>query len=207
VRLRYKPPFAVDTAMALGRNAAEANEEALEIERTLSASDVLPGFAAASNGYQRAVLVAQFAEVLRQSVHARGDSFATLLRESQRLAQALGDPDFDQFVALAARANPLLDARAQEETPSVQVKLDELSRLQFELAQRERRRELARQAGEPERSLEERAVENEADRAAREAIARLEAEVRTEILRLRGFEPETPHELLDVLGYPGTDDR
>jgi len=204
VRVRYKPPFAIDQGKEGERARAEA-EQALEVERTLASSAVLPGFASATNGFQRAVLVAQFAEVLRQSVHARGDSFARLLEDSQRLDKALGDPDFTEFAALLKRANPLLDARSKQETPRVQQALDELSKLHYEQALRERKRELARQAGEPEPSSDEKEAGERADREAHDAIQRLEDEVRAELMRTSGVEslsPEALDELRD-LGYAG----
>lgn len=207
LRLRYKPPFAIDQGKE-GRAAKAEAETALELERTLEASAVLPGFASASNGYQRAVLVAQFAEVLRRSVHARGDSFARLLQEAQRLDKAMGDPDVSEFVALLEKANPLLDARAREERPEVQDKLDELSRLQYELALRERTRELAHEAGEPEPSAEEQKDAQEADRTTREAIRLLEEDLRALVGRIYGDDndpkrPLTPADLrlLEEIGY------
>jgi len=203
VRVRYKPPFAIDQGKEGVRARAEA-EQALEIERTLASSAVLAGFVSATNGFQRAVLVAQFAEVLRQSVHARGDSFATLLAEARRLEKALGDPDFTEFVALLGRANPLLDGRAKQETPRVQQLLDELSRLHYEQALRERKRELAAAAGEPEASPDEKKADERADLETGEAIQRLEAEVRAELYRTSGVEPVSPElQELKRLGYAG----
>ncbi len=207
VHLRYKPPFAIDQGKEGERARTEA-ELGLEQDRPLQAATVLPGFAAATNGYQRAVLVAQFAEVLRQSVHARGDAFANLLRESRRLEKALGDPDFSEFVALLERANPLLDARTKEETPLVQQLLDELSGLHHEQALRERKRDLALQAGEPEKPKEEKQADEQVEREAREKIQRLEAEVRAELYRVSGIEQPTPDERreLQELGYGGDDE-
>jgi Ca-activated chloride channel family protein len=201
VRLRYKPPFAIDRGQEGERARAEA-EAALEIERTLASASALPGFAAASGGFQRAVLVAQFAEVLRQSVHARRDSLARLLEESRRLEQQLGDPDFTEFVALLGRANPLLDARARQETPRLQQLLDQLGELHYELALRQRERELARKAGEPERAADERRVDGQREHELREAVQRLEDEVRAELQRAHGMAPARS---LEDLGYGGED--
>jgi len=199
VRLRYKPPFAIDAGKE-GERARAAAEEALEIERPLQATSVLPGFQGGTNGYQRAVLVAQFAEVLRQSVHARGDSFARLLAESRRLEPTLGDPDFTEFVALLAKANPLLDARAQKETPHVQVLLDELAMLHYQEELRARKAELARQAGEPEADGETREREAREARTAQERIRELEAAVRAEVLGASGFQPDAR---IQDIGYGG----
>jgi len=202
VRVRFKPPFAIDAGKE-GRAAAAEAEQALEIERSITGAAALPGFAAATSGYQRAALVAQLAEVLRQSVHARGDSFATLLSEARRLERVLGDPDFTEFVALLERANPLLDARAKLETPRTQALLDRLARAHYELALRERQRDLARQAGEPEPSEDARREAERVDQEARATIAELESELRTELYRARGIEPPPPETLerLRDIGY------
>jgi Ca-activated chloride channel family protein len=207
VRLRYKPPFAIDAGRE-GRAAAAAAEQALELERTIAGAAALPGFAAATNGYQRAALVAQLAEVLRHSVHARGDSLATLLSESRRLERVLGDPDFTEFVALLEKANPLLDGRAKEETPKAQELRDRLARAHYERALRERERELARQASEPEPDEEARREAERSAAAARDEIQHIEAELRAELYRLRGVEPPAAEtlEVLEQIGYVGGDD-
>lgn len=183
-RVRYKPPFALDKGRTDERAAAE-NEVARELERVVRASDVLSGFAAGSPGFRRAVLVAQFAEVLRQSVHARNDSFARLLQEAKTLETSLGDPDFTEFTALLARANPLLDARAKEETPRLQELSDELARLRYEEALAARQRELAAEAGE--------AAGDAADEAGSQRtreLERVEALLRAELERL--LAPDAP---------------
>ncbi|MEQ1891886.1 MAG: von Willebrand factor type A domain-containing protein [Planctomycetota bacterium] len=183
-RVRYKPPFALDAGRTDERAAAE-NEVARELERVVRASDVLSGFAAGSPGFRRAVLVAQLAEVLRQSVHARNDSFARLLQEAKTLESTLGDPDFTEFTALLAKANPLLDARAKEETPRLQELSDELARLRYEEALAARQRELAAEAGE--------AAGDAADEAGSQRtreIERVEALLRAELERL--LAPDAP---------------
>jgi len=184
VRLRYKPPFAVDHGAEGARAAAQA-EQALEISASIHGSSALPGFAAASRGFRRSALVAQFAEVLRRSAHARGDSFGALLEEARRLEREAGDPDVTELVALLERANPLLDKRAKEESPRLQTLLDDLGRLHYERGQRERKRVTV----EPE-ILEREAAE----------IQRLEGEVRTELGHVHGVDPETLERLRDI-GY------
>ncbi|HEX6886056.1 MAG TPA: von Willebrand factor type A domain-containing protein, partial [Planctomycetota bacterium] len=207
VRVRHKPPFAIDGGKE-GRAAAAEAEQALEVERTLTGSAALPGFAAATNGYQRTVLVAQLAEVLRQSVHARGDSFATLLAESRRLERVLSDPDFTEFVALLEKANPLLDALAKQETPKAQELLDRLAQLRFEQARRGLERELAREAGEPAPSEDARRGVEQLEAEALAEITRLEGELRAELYRARGIEPPPETlERLEDLGYGEGEDH
>lgn len=213
VRVRYKPPFAIDQGKE-GTAAREEAEVALEVERTIGSVEARPSFAGASNGTQRAVLVAQFAEVLRDSVHARRDSLATLVQESRRLEGALDDPDFAEFVALLAKANPLLDARSMQATPKVQGLLDELAMARFELARGERMRQLETDAAASPQDLERRLGALVPTRARggdeetkreelRTRIQRLEAEVGAELGRLYpGVAPETL-ERLRGLGYTG----
>lgn len=209
VRLRYKPPFAIDHGKE-GTAARKEAEQALELERTIGSVEARPGFHGASGGYQRAVLVAQFAEVLRGSVHARGDSLATLVQESRRLADTLGDPDFGEFVALLAKANPLLDARAKDAPPKVQGLLDELALARFELARGERMRQLETDAAASPEDLEIRlgtlraelggSEERRREDELRGRIQRLEAEVRAELGQANGLVPQEL-ETLKALGY------
>jgi Ca-activated chloride channel family protein len=204
VRLRYKPPFAIDQGREGRVGKAEA-EQALELERTLGSVEARPGFAGTSGGYQRAVLVAQLAEVLRDSVHARGDSLATLVQEARRLAATLDDPDFTEFVALLTKANPLLDARAKQAPPKVQGLLDELALAQFELARGTRMRMLETDAAASEQDLERRlgvlrsgqSGDDARERELRERVQRLEREIEAEV----GLTLEPDVQRLESLGY------
>ena len=54
------------------------------------------------------MVVAQLAEVLRRSIHARDDSLETLLSEARKLAPELADPDFDEFVKMVERTIELI---------------------------------------------------------------------------------------------------
>ncbi len=101
-RVRWKAPYKDGVA------DAESDAVEQELETRLGARDAVGGPAQASNGYRRSVLVAQFAEFLRRSVHARRDSLDTLLAESQRLDRDLRDDDFTQFVELVRRSREIL---------------------------------------------------------------------------------------------------
>lgn len=94
-------------------------------------------FAAASAGFRRSALVAQAAEVLRGSVHARGDSLDELVAECERLALELRDPSFDEFVGLVRRARELALARRAQQ--------GELERLTDELRENSVRRQVIEQ--------------------------------------------------------------
>jgi hypothetical protein len=101
VRLRYKPPHLQGVANV------ESNEET-EIARSVQPRDAVGSFAAATAGYRRSVLVAQFAELLRRSIHARHDSLDRLIAEAQRLATELKDPEFDELVSLMIKSRELV---------------------------------------------------------------------------------------------------
>lgn len=99
VRLRWKAPRLVN---------GPANEEATEIAQELRGTQAT-SFEGADAGYRRAVIVGQFAEFLRRSVHARGRSFDELLAEAHKLeAQLPQDTDFHEFVVLAERSKQLV---------------------------------------------------------------------------------------------------
>jgi len=100
VRVRYKEPH--------GQVAGEEAEIASEIERSMAVSALASDYRATTPGYRRAVLVAQFAEFLRRSVHARGDSFDQLLAEAQALAPESDDADFTELVQLLERSRALI---------------------------------------------------------------------------------------------------
>jgi len=142
-RVRFKPPYAVDRGQT-SEVAAEDAEQALEIEARLSWSRIAPSFGAASSGYRRAVLVAQFAELLRRSLYARGESVDELIGELERL-QAQGALDtraageLDELLGLVRRARPELMRleEAHRARPAWQATVDEIRRLNYRIAQSE----------------------------------------------------------------------
>ena len=82
-----------------------AGQDPNEIEVTEIKSEVFPenaaaSFDAASQGFRRSALVAQFAEILRRSTHADGDSFDTLITEMLKLEKEIKDKDFTEFCLL-----------------------------------------------------------------------------------------------------------
>jgi len=101
-RARWKAPYKDGVA------DAESNAVEQQLETRLGARDAIGGYAQASDGYRRSVLVAQFAEFLRRSVHARRDSLDLLVAESERLEREQRDPDFTQFVELVRRSRQIL---------------------------------------------------------------------------------------------------
>ena len=101
VHVRWKPPYS-------DAGAQPADEEAMEIAHGVQRRDARLDFASAGGGYRRSVLVAQLAEHLRRSIHARGDSLSTLLEEAVRIEGELLEDDTTEFVGLAKRAAGLL---------------------------------------------------------------------------------------------------
>ncbi|MBL8862148.1 MAG: von Willebrand factor type A domain-containing protein [Planctomycetes bacterium] len=99
VRLRWKP---VRPAGDSGIQAA--SEASFQVHaRSYQAYESAP------IGHRRALLVAQFAEILRRSIHARGDSLDDLIREATVLqAQIPRDTEFAEFVTLVVRAKELV---------------------------------------------------------------------------------------------------
>lgn len=91
VRVRYKQPTGA------GRQPNE--DSATEIEHKV-ASGTVTSFEGTSAGYRRSVLAAQFAEVLRRSTHARGDSLDDLIAASAKLAPEIQDKDFQELCDL-----------------------------------------------------------------------------------------------------------
>ncbi len=126
VRLRWKAPRVAGAATerasagaategANGANALKGlgyigeatSEKATEIEKPILASQAT-SFEGAGVGYRRAVVVAQFAELLRRSTHARGDSLDDLIAEAQKLERELQGADFSELVVLMQKSRALI---------------------------------------------------------------------------------------------------
>jgi Ca-activated chloride channel family protein len=101
VHVRYKQPYKNGVANS-------ESDAATEIAQQVFSKNAAGSFGATSAGYRRAVLVAQFAEFLRRSIHARTDSVDRLLDESRKLAGELKDPEFAEFVAMVDKSRALV---------------------------------------------------------------------------------------------------
>ncbi|MEO0481339.1 MAG: von Willebrand factor type A domain-containing protein [Planctomycetota bacterium] len=89
---------------------SESPREAQEISASVDASALRASFESATPAFQRAAVVAQFAEVLRRSTHARGDSWEQLVRETSRivtLPEFFKDPDTAELVTMLEAADRL----------------------------------------------------------------------------------------------------
>ena len=151
VRLRYKAPRIVN---------GPPNEEAREIAQDVRASQQT-SFDGADAGYRRAVIVGQFAEFLRRSVHARGRSFDELLAEAHKLeAQLPQDTDFHEFVAMVELSKKLVLANLPNCDELCQA-IDAYRTWQFQCAQaerldRERQQQLVDELARQNREMEDR---------------------------------------------------
>ncbi|MEZ5979171.1 MAG: von Willebrand factor type A domain-containing protein [Planctomycetota bacterium] len=121
VRLRYKPPV----------NGPQG-DSSLEIEQRCGVGDVIWDFATAPAGLRRNVLVAQVAEVLKRSAHARGLSLDALDAAIQRAANDSPDEDFRSFAGLFARNRAAIGTLVRPTSP-VESKLDTLRFMRYEL--------------------------------------------------------------------------
>ena len=105
VRLRWKEPTGAE------RDPLEDSATERQSYTTMSQAASWEG---ASYGFRRAACVAQFAEILRRSQHARTDSLDELLAESQRLEREHlagtpgADDDFIEFLGLLERSRQVI---------------------------------------------------------------------------------------------------
>jgi len=91
VRVRYEDP---DTG------------EVTEIARSIARSDFAPAFDEASARFQLDAVVAEYAEILRQSYWAKDSSLEDVAWEARRIAEYLPrDPDVAEFTGLVERAS------------------------------------------------------------------------------------------------------
>jgi Ca-activated chloride channel family protein len=82
--------------------------EAIEISRAVAQADFTATFGEAAPRFQLAAVVAEYAEVLRNSYWAKGSSLEDVAREAHRVAEYLpGDEDVAEFVSLVDRAASL----------------------------------------------------------------------------------------------------
>jgi Ca-activated chloride channel family protein len=79
-----------------------------EINGNFNTWNMAQSFEEASSRYQLAVVVAQYAELLRHSPWAQGTTFSQLLNHAARLSELLpGDPDVVEFASLTSRASQI----------------------------------------------------------------------------------------------------
>ena len=99
VRLRWKQPSGPE------RDPLEDGATEMEIGVNWNTRTHFEG---ASVGLRRSVCVAQFAEILRRSIHARNDSLDELISVAATLERELADPDHIEFMTLLMRTRELI---------------------------------------------------------------------------------------------------
>ena len=152
VRVRWKAPKRAGTAGVEVDAATEAAFPVLASRAT--------GFEGAGAGYRRAVIVAQFAEILRRSQHARGESLDDLIAEAAKLERELQDPRFTELYALMQRSRALILAslpRCDEICQAVDlVRRNRILRAEHELLAQERDGKLLEDLERQNQELEQR---------------------------------------------------
>ncbi len=99
VYVRYEDPDTAD-----GKHPGKVTE----INRSLAKADFVPTFGEASIRFQLTAVVAEYAEILRQSYWARDSSLEDVAWEARRVAEYLPhDTDVAEFVSLVERASSI----------------------------------------------------------------------------------------------------
>jgi Ca-activated chloride channel homolog len=84
--------------------------EVVELSKDFNSREMERDFEDADPYFQWAVVVAEYAEVLRKSYWAQDSSFGDVLVEARRIAERLPrDPDVEEFLGLVRKANRLDD--------------------------------------------------------------------------------------------------
>lgn len=180
-RVRWKAPYANGVA------DAESNESESEIEARIGAREAVGAYAQASAGYRRSVLVGQFAEFLRRSVHARHDSLDRLIGESEALANTMRDAEFGEFVSMVKKSRELVLAELRRrdwlDDCSDLIRhnrflREQVDELRLRLGEVRRSEELELESRRLRERIEElqRRIEDSQSHADRELVERLQAE-------------------------------
>lgn len=164
VRVRYEDPAATPAAKEAG--APVIREQA----RQVFAAEAAPTLGKTTPRFRLSACVAEFAEILRQSVHARDGSFGAVARLAEPLVDELkGDPDVPEFVALvqqAARLPDLLPPRNEMVRCVDELKKLHCWREELRDQRNDADEQLMRQLEEQNRRLEQ-ALRDALDRALR----------------------------------------
>jgi Ca-activated chloride channel family protein len=106
--VQFKPGGEGRIATVALRWEDPSTHEVKEINGNYNTWDMAKSFDSASARYQLAVVVAQFAEVLRHSPYASGTDLNDIRVRAERLsAQLPGDPDVYEFSQLVTRATQI----------------------------------------------------------------------------------------------------
>ncbi|MGE5377107.1 MAG: vWA domain-containing protein [Bacteroidota bacterium] len=84
--------------------------QVVELSQDFNSNELATEFRDADPYFQRAVVVAEYAEILKKSYWAEGSSLASVYREAQRVSEYLDrDEDMAEFMELIRRAGQLTD--------------------------------------------------------------------------------------------------
>lgn len=84
--------------------------QVMELARDVNAGDLEREFAFADPYFQRAIVVAEYAEILKKSYWAQDSLLADVYREAQRVSELLAwDEDMSEFMELIRRASQMAD--------------------------------------------------------------------------------------------------
>ena len=108
-RVRYKAPYGKLLTAAESDDKQLGANEATEIESSFYWNQASGLFDGSSIGFQKSALSAQFAEFLRRSSHAKGDSLSLLRYKLEELARTSGDAEVIELSALVQLAQPQLE--------------------------------------------------------------------------------------------------
>ncbi len=151
VNLRWK------AATGAGRDPLEDSAQELSVAVQRNTGTAWEG---SSLGYRRSVLVAQFAEILRRSRHARGDSLDALIADSRAIGALEQHDDFDEFVGLLERSRQLILQQGPVRTDLSDcidaLRTNRVLRAQLEDLQREESQALLEEMAKTNASLEAR---------------------------------------------------
>ncbi len=127
VRVRWKQPYVDGLADAESDFAREQTWQ-------FDSASARGTFEQAGPGYRTSVLVAQFAEFLRRSVHARNDSFEQLVAEVTRLERESPQPEVREFAELVRQSERIVRSELARYS-SLQRCYDELRQQRYLVAQ------------------------------------------------------------------------
>ncbi len=82
--------------------------EVSEVNREFQRGDLAPEFSEASPRFQMAAVVAEYAEILRESYWAQEGNLQNVVSEANRVRKLLpSEPDFEEFAALVSQAEQI----------------------------------------------------------------------------------------------------
>lgn len=105
IRLVAEPPAGQVAMTVRVRYTTPDTNEVVEVARNIGQRDFLTNFADATPRFQLAAVVAEYAEILRNSYWAQDNTLNSLTADARRIAEYFpADPDVQEFAALVAQS-------------------------------------------------------------------------------------------------------